>query len=204
VLFSAAMRKGDETRAAILDRAVAEASRLGLEGLTIGNLARQVGLSKSGLFAHFGSKEELQLDVLAAGVERFVAQVMAPAFRAPRGLPRVEALFEGWLAWARQPALPGGCLFVALANELDDRPGPLRDRLVAYQRDWIDTVATAARIAVDEGHFRPDLDRRQFAYGFYSIELAFHHFDRLLSDPDAERRARTAFRELLTLARATA
>jgi AcrR family transcriptional regulator len=103
VLFSAAMRKGDETRAAILDRAVAEASRLGLEGLTIGNLARQVGLSKSGLFAHFGSKEELQLEVLAAGVERFVARVMAPAFRAPRGLPRIEALFEGWLAWTRHP-----------------------------------------------------------------------------------------------------
>ena len=196
------MSKGDETRAAILDRAVAEASRLGLEGLTIGNLARQVGLSKSGLFAHFGSKEDLQLAVLAAGVERFVARVMAPAFRAPRGLPRIEALFEGWLAWARQ--LPGGCLFIALANELDDRPGPLRDRLVSYQRDWIDTVATAARIAVEEGHFRPDLDGEQFAYDFYSIELAYHHFNRLLADPDAERRARTAFHELSTLARAAA
>ncbi|HEX2162870.1 MAG TPA: TetR/AcrR family transcriptional regulator [Thermoanaerobaculia bacterium] len=196
------MSKGDETRAAILDRAVAEASRLGLAGLTLGSLARQTGLSKSGLFAHFGSKEDLELAVLAAGVERFVARVMAPAFKAPRGLPRIEALFEGWLAWHRAPDLPGGCLFVGLANELDDRPGPLRDRLVAYQRDWIETLATAARIAVAEGHFRADLDCEQFAYDFYSIELAYHHFHRLLRDPDAERRARNAFAELVTLARA--
>ncbi|HEX6202934.1 MAG TPA: TetR/AcrR family transcriptional regulator, partial [Thermoanaerobaculia bacterium] len=96
--------------------------------------------------------------------------------------------------------LPGGCLFVALANELDDRPGPVRDRLVAYQRDWIETLATAARIAADEGHFRAGLDCRQFAYDFYSIELAYQHFNRLLRDPDAERRARTAFAELLSLA----
>lgn len=196
------MSKGEETRAAILDRAVAEASRLGLAGLTLGNLAREVGLSKSGLFAHFGSKEDLDLAVLAAGVERFVARVMAPAFKAPRGLPRIEALFEGWLAWHRAPDLPGGCLFVGLANELDDRPGPLRDRLVAYQRDWIETLATAARIAVAERHFRADLDCEQFAYDFYSIELAYHHFHRLLRDPDAERRARNAFAELVTLARA--
>lgn len=196
------MSKGDETRAAILERGVAEASRLGLAGLTIGNLAREVGLSKSGLFAHFGSREDLELAVLAAGVDRFVARVVAPAFRAPRGLPRIAALFEGWLAWAQGPELPGGCLFIGLANELDDRPGPLRDRLVAYQRDWIETLATAARIAVAEGHFRADLDCEQFAYDFYSIELAYHHFHRLLDDPDAERRARSAFAELLTLARA--
>lgn len=202
MLFSAAVGKGDDTRAAILDLAVDDASRVGLEGLTIGKLAREAGLSKSGLFAHFGSKEELQLEVLAAGVERFVAQVMAPAFKAPRGRPRIEALFEGWLGWERQ--LPGGCLFVSLANELDDRPGPLRDRLVAYQRDWIGTLATAARIAVEEGHFRRDLDCEQFAYDFYSIELAYHHFNRLLADPHAERRARQAFADLLTLARAGA
>jgi AcrR family transcriptional regulator len=194
------MSKGDDTRAAILDLAVAEASRLGFEGLTLGNLARQAGLSKSGLFAHFGSKEDLQLAVLEAGVERFVGRVISPALRAPRGLPRIEALFEGWLAWSRLPGLPGGCLFVALANELDDRPGPVRDRLVAYQRDWIETLATAARIATDEGHFRAGLDCRQFAYDFYSIELAYQHFNRLLRDPDAERRARTAFAELLSLA----
>lgn len=195
------MRKGDQTRAAILERGIAEASRFGLAGLTIGNLARDVGLSKSGLFAHFDSKEDLELQVLETGVELFVSQVMAPAFKAPRGRPRIDALFEGWLAWERQPALPGGCLFVALANELDDRPGPLRDRLVAYQRDWIGTLATAARIAVDEGHFRDDLDCQQFAYDFYSIELAYHHFNRLLRDPDAERRARQAYATLLSLAR---
>ncbi|HUO86105.1 MAG TPA: TetR/AcrR family transcriptional regulator [Thermoanaerobaculia bacterium] len=194
------MSKGDDTKATILRRAVADASRFGLAGLTIGNLARGVGLSKSGLFAHFGSKDDLELQVLETGVELFVARVMAPAFKARRGRPRIDALFEGWLAWESHPELPGGCLFVALANELDDRPGALRDRLVAYQRDWIGAIATAARIAVDEGHFRADLDCEQFAYDFYSIELAYHHFKRLLRDADSERRARTAYAELLTLA----
>lgn len=194
------MSKGDDTKTAILRRAVADASRFGLAGLTIGNLAREVGLSKSGLFAHFGSKDDLELQVLETGVELFVARVMAPAFKARRGRPRIDALFEGWLAWESHPELPGGCLFVALANELDDRPGALRDRLVAYQRDWIGAIATAARIAVDEGHFRADLDCEQFAYDFYSIELAYHHFKRLLRDADSERRARTAYAELLTLA----
>lgn len=194
------MGKGDDTRAVILDEAVAEASRFGLEALTIGQLAQRVGLSKSGLFAHFGSKEDLQLQVLESAVERFVERVLAPALKAPRGEPRVRALFERWLDWEKHPGLPGGCVFIALANELDDRPGPLRDRLVSYQRDWIGALATAARIAVDEGHFRPDLETSQFAYEFYSVVLAYHHFNRLLRDPEAETRARNAFDDLLAAA----
>jgi AcrR family transcriptional regulator len=196
------MSKGDDTRAAILGEAVAAASRYGLEGLTIGQLARRVGLSKSGLFAHFGSKEDLQLQVLESAVERFVENVVAPALKAPRGLPRVRALFEGWLGWENDPELPGGCVFIALANELDDRPGPLRDLLVGYQRDWTGALATAARIAVEEGHFRPDLDCEQFAYDLYATILAYHHFNRLLRDPGSERRARSAFEQLLAVAAA--
>ncbi|MFP3941322.1 MAG: TetR/AcrR family transcriptional regulator [Thermoanaerobaculia bacterium] len=195
------MMKGDTTRATILERAFATASRLGLEGLTIGGLAEEVGLSKSGLFAHFRSKEELQLQVLETAVGRFVETVVAPALKEPRGEPRVRALFERWMEWETAEFQPGGCIFIATANELDDRPGPLRDRLVGYQRDWLDVLATAARIAVEEGHFRPGLDVEQFAYDLYAVILAFHHFSRLLRDPAAEERARSSFDDLLAASR---
>ena len=191
--------KGEETRAAILDRAVGLASRIGLEGLSIGGLAGETGLSKSGLFAHFDSKQNLQLEVLRTSAERFVAQVLSPALKKPRGVPRIRALFESWLSWSR--SMPGGCFFVAAANELDDQPGPLRDQLVAYQRDWIGALATAARIAVQERQFKKNLDATQFAYDFYSILLAYHHFSRLMSYRDAEARARRSFERLLESSR---
>jgi len=195
------MSKGEETRTVILDTALELASMDGLEGLSIGSLAREVGLSKSGLFAHFNSKENLQLGVLETAVERFVATVVTPALGAPRGEPRVRAMFENWLAWARAPFLPGGCVFVATANELDDRPGPLRDALVAAQEQWLGTLAKAAGIAVAEGHFRADLEADQFAYELYSILLAYHLFRRLLRDPKAEERSRKAFERLLASCR---
>jgi len=195
------MSKGEETRSAIVGEALSQASRFGLEALSIGGLARRVGMSKSGLFAHFESKEALQLQVLESSVERFVEQVVAPALKEPRGIPRIAAFFERWLAWEHDPMLPGGCVFMQLANELDDRPGPLRDRLVGCQRDWVGALATAARIAVDEGHFRADLDCQQLAYDLYSIMLAYHHFHRLLRDEHAEQRARRAFRTLLDTCR---
>lgn len=196
------MTKGEETRAAVLEEAFAMASRLGLEGLTIGNLAEAAGMSKSGLFAHFQSKEELQLQVLETAVERFIETVVAPGLKEPRGEPRVRAFFERWMGWEKAKFQPGGCIFVATANELDDRPGPLRDRLVAYQRDWLQALATAARIAVEEGHFRADLDLSQFAHDLYAIFLAYHHFSRLLRDPEAEARARRSFEALLDSSRA--
>ena len=191
--------KGEETKAAILDRAVSLASRIGLEGLSIGGLAGETGLSKSGLFAHFDSKRNLQLEVLRTSAERFVAEVLSPALKKPRGVPRIRALFQNWLTWSR--SMPGGCFFVAAANELDDRPGPLREALVGYQRDWIGALATAARIAVEERQFQKKLDATQFAYDFYSILLAYHHFSRLMSDRDAEARARRSFEHLLERSR---
>lgn len=198
------LTKGEETRAAILDQALASASRLGLEGLTIGNLAEAVGMSKSGLFAHFRSKEDLQLQVLETAVRRFVEMVVAPALKAPRGEPRVRALFDRWMDWEKADFQPGGCIFVATANELDDRPGPLRDRLVGYQRDWLQAIATAARISVEEGHFGADVDVQQFAYDLYAIILAYHHFSRLMGDPAAEARARRSFESLLSTVRTPA
>jgi AcrR family transcriptional regulator len=194
--------KGQETRAAILDKAAAISSRLGLEALSIGGLAGEVGMSKSGLFGHFHSKEQLQLDVLQFTVDRFVARVIAPSFSEPRGIPRIRALFANWISWERSAGLPGGCLFITASTEFDDRPGRLRDKLVAYQQDWVDVLATAARIAVEEGHFRPDLDREQFAYDFYSCMLAYHHFSRLMHDPEALPRAERSFERLIESSKA--
>ena len=195
------MGKGEETRSAILDTALAEASTVGLAGISIGGLARKMELSKSGLFAHFGSKEDLQLQILSTARDRFVETVIAPALRLPRGEPRIRGLFENWLTWSRSSFLPGGCPFIATANELDDVPGPLRDFLVDSQRDWLETLATAARIAVEEGHLAADLDVGQFAYEFYSLILAYHHFERLLEDPQTEQRCRNAFDELIERSR---
>ncbi len=177
------------------------ASTLGLEGLSIGGLASEVGMSKSGLFAHFRSKEEMQTQVLKTAIDRFIETVIAPALRQPRGEKRVRALFRHWLEWAGASWLPGGCLFIASAAELDDRPGPLRDFLVSAQRDWLDVLATAARIAVEEGHFRSDLDTAQFAYELHSIALSYHYFQRLLRDPKARDRAATAFEDLIRKSR---
>ncbi len=196
------MTKGTDTREAILDIALAKASQVGLGALSIGDLAKEAGMSKSGLFAHFESKENLQLEVMKAAAERFIEHVVTPALRAPRGEPRVRALFEGWFQWSKDSALPGGCLFIAAATELDDQPGPLRDFLVGSQRDWLATYAQAARIAVDEKHFRQDLDTEQFARRAYSIILAYHHFSRLLRMKDAEAQARHEFEALLAASRA--
>jgi AcrR family transcriptional regulator len=190
------MPKGDETRGLILDEGVRLASKVGLSGLSIGKLASEVAMSKSGLFAHFQSKETLQLQVLGRASHRFVQGVVRPALAAPRGLPRLTALFENWLAWTKASDLPGGCLFVAAAVDLDDRPGPVRDRLVALQRDWLDLMANVVRTAVAERHFGPDVDAEQFAHDLYSVMLGYHHAARLLRDSRADERARAGFRLL--------
>jgi AcrR family transcriptional regulator len=193
--------KGQETRQAILGHALRLASQVGMEGLTIGRLADELGMSKSGLFAHFRSKDALQVEVLRTARERFVDGVVRPALAAPRGEPRVRALFERWLAWEHSPPLPGGCPFVAACFELDDRPGPARDFLVQTERDWLETLANVARTAVQEGHFRADLDAEQFAHDVLGITLAYVHAARLMGDPRARARADAAFEALLGAAR---
>ncbi|MCP3962593.1 MAG: TetR/AcrR family transcriptional regulator [bacterium] len=195
------MSKREATHGMILDRALAMASARGLGGLSIGGVAKEAGLSKSGLFAHFDSKEDLQLQVLECAVERFIQNVVAPALGRPRGEPRVRALFDHWMSWETSSSMPGGCPFIAAATELDDQPGRLRDYLVSAQRDWMEALATAARIGVEEGHFSDDLDGAQFAYELYSIILAFHHFHRLLRDPSSRERASQAFEDLIRQSR---
>jgi AcrR family transcriptional regulator len=193
------MAKGEETRQAILARAFELANVVGVSGLSIGRLAEATGLSKSGLFAHFGSKEALEVAVVQEAARQFVQDVMVPALRQPRGEPRVRAMFEHWLTWGERP---GGCFFVGASAELDDRPGAPRDALVQADKDWIDALATAARIAVTEGHFRDDLDPEQFAFELYGIMLASHTYSRFLRDPEATKLTRSAFERLLASVRA--
>ncbi|HEX6872838.1 MAG TPA: TetR/AcrR family transcriptional regulator [Micromonosporaceae bacterium] len=195
------MGKGDQTKLVVLDEAVGIARRLGLTGLTISTLADQAHLSKSGLFAHFKSKEALQLAVLEHARAGFEQAVARPALAAARGEPRVWALLDRWLAW---DALPGGCPFVAASTEFDDQPGPVRDRLVRDQRDLFDMIATVFRTGITEGHFRADADPEQFAQDFYGVILACHHAFHLLGDTKAETRARRAVEALLSAARAGA
>lgn len=177
------------------------ASELGLAGASIGALAERVKMSKSGLFAHFSSKDNLDVAILDEAIRRFVDLVVAPALREKRGEPRVRALFERWLAWADQDFMPGGCIFVQAGVELDDRPGPARDKLVASQKDWLSTLAGAARIAVEEGHFRQDLDPAQLAFEVYALAYGYHALHRLLRDKSSEKRARAAFERLVRDAR---
>jgi AcrR family transcriptional regulator len=191
------MSKGDETREKIVEHAFRLASRDGLSGLTVGTLATDLKLSKSGLFAHFGSKEELQLSVLRAAAERFEAIVVREAFRAPSGIPRLQKLFELWLQWVTDPAQPGGCLFVAAAAELDDKPGRTRDFLVASQKQLLTTITKAAQMSIDLGHFGKAVDCEQFAFDMFGIVLAYNHARRLMRDKRADTHARTAFNRLI-------
>ena len=194
------LSKGELTRQAIVEHAARLTSRIGLRGLTIGVLADELELSKSGLFAHFNSKEALQLQVLEFAIERFVERVIRPGLAAPRGEKRVRALFEHWLEWPKSSGL-AGCMFVALATELDDQPGPVRDRLVQSQKDWLDVIANAVRTGVTAGEFRTDLDAEQFAHELHGIMLAGHHALRLLRARNAAERTRRAFARLLDDAR---
>lgn len=191
------MSKGEQTRAAVVAQSLDLASVVGLTALSIGAVAEHSGMSKSGLFAHFGSKESLQIAVLDAAEEKFVETVIKPAFRAPRGVARLRALFDYGLEWDKSWAGRGGCIFNASAVEFDDRPGPVRERLVDAQQKWRDTLANVTQGAVKTGEFAPDLDCEQFAHDMVAINLGYGHASRLMRDPKAEARARAAFERLL-------
>lgn len=193
------MRKGEDTKQCILAHAVRLGAAVGLEGLSIGRLAEDLNLSKSGLFAHFKSKENLQVETIHQATHLFIEEVIAPALKAPRGEPRCRALFQRWVAWGTQK---GGCFFLSAIQEFDDRPGVVRDALARTQADWVDTLATAARIAVDEGHFRRDLDTRQLAFEMYSLMMGAQFLYRFIKDEKASDRVGGALERLFADARA--
>jgi AcrR family transcriptional regulator len=189
--------KGEQTKAAILDEALRVASKLGLEGLTIGSLADATGMSKSGLFAHFGSREDLQLAVLEHAAQLYGEKVFVPVLKIERGLPRLRALFERWLDWTLESGLPGGCIMISAAIEYDDRPGPIRDAAIANQHRGNAITQKAVRLAIEEGHLSRDTDPEQISFEMLGIVLASHNHRRLLGDKEARKRALTAFDELI-------
>ncbi len=189
-------RKGDVTRAAIVAAALATARRDGLEALTIGALAERMKMSKSGVFAHFGAREELQLAVLKEYAARFVDDVLRPAVRRPRGLPRLQAMLANWLKLLARE-VEQGCLMVGGASEYDDRPGPLHDAMVAIIGGWRDELVRAIEGAKEGGDLRDDIDPRQLAFEIYGVMLAFHQSARLLRAGDSDRRAKAALARLL-------
>lgn len=186
----AATSKGAATRDAIVDRAHEIARFAGLEGLSIGPLAQAVGMSKSGVFAHFGSREDLQLAVLEEAARRFAEGVLAPALARPRGLPRLRAIMRNWFDWVRGNS-DGGCVLLSSVAEYDDRPGVLRDRVVANEQRWRDALRRAVGQAIDSGHLRPgDID--QYVFELYAIPLAVHHQAGLFGDDVAMRHGEQA------------
>jgi AcrR family transcriptional regulator len=197
-LFPAALRprKGDATRAAILDAALAIAGRDGLEGLTIGALADSLKMSKSGVFAHFGSREDLQLAVLSEYADRFIADVLKPAVDRPRGLPRLAALLENWLQVLGRE-LEQGCLMIAGAIEYDDREGSLHDAMVRIVTGWKSELLQAIAQARSEGHLARGADAEQLVFEIYGLMLAAHQDARLLRSKDSLKRARAGLARLL-------
>jgi AcrR family transcriptional regulator len=169
-------RKGSRTRAAILDRAVDLASSEGLEALTIGRLAADIGMSKSGLFGHFGSKQELQLATVEAAADRFRQAVVEPAARAEPGAARLRALSEGYLDQLAAGIYPGGCFWGAVSTEYDDRPGPVRDAVAAAIETWLALLEHEARAAGAE-------DPAQLAFELHALTMGANARHRLSRDP---------------------
>ncbi len=188
--------KGQQTRAAILDAALGLASHMGLEGLSIGALAELMQMSKSGVFAHFGSREELQISVIREYHARFEAEVFQPAMGEERGLPRLAALFERWVRRV-SVELDSGCIYISGAVEFDDRPGPVRDALAGMVRTWHAALERAIRQAVEEGQLRPDTDAMQMLFEIHGLILALHHDARFLRQPNVLDRARKGFERVV-------
>lgn len=192
-----ALPKGQQTKAAIVDAALRMAAQVGLEGLSIGALAEVMGMSKSGVFAHFGSREELQISVVNEYYVRFERDVFCPAMKESRGLPRLRALFINWMRHTGAE-LDSGCIFVSGAVEFDDKPGPVHDALAQSVGAWLEAMARAARQAREEGHLAPDVDERQITFEIHALILALHYEARFLLLPGAVDRAMRGFESILS------
>jgi AcrR family transcriptional regulator len=190
------MRKGEMTRAAILDVALELASRDGREGLTIGVLADRMNMSKSGVFAHFGSREDLQMEVIRLYHHRFEQEVFYPSIKEARGLLRLVAMFEHWVKRV-SVEIASGCIYISGAVEYDDRPGPIREQLVTMVQTWQGALLRCVQQAIDCGDLKADTDAQQLVYEMYGMILALHHDARFLRIPGAIDRARRGFERLI-------
>ena len=189
-------QKGQQTKAAIVEAALGLATHIGLEGLSIGALAEVMQMSKSGVFAHFGSREELQISVVREYHARFEDEVFFPALQQPRGLPRLQAMFANWMN-RTSVEIDSGCIYISGAVEFDDRPGPVRDALADSVRTWLAAMHRAVVQASEAGHLYPDADAPQVAFEIHGLILALHYEARFLKTPDSIARARTGFANIL-------
>jgi AcrR family transcriptional regulator len=190
--------KGEETRSQILAAAVEQASACGFESLTIGTLAEKLGMSKSGLFAHFGSKIELQMAALDEAARQYTEIVYLPAMKAPRGLKRLRALFENWINWPQRAKLPGGCPIDAATREYHHQPGPMRDAIFERQKQLDRELRKTMQMAIDNGELRADADAGQLAYELIGIVLGFFRSQIVLGEDESRRRARVSFERLIS------
>jgi AcrR family transcriptional regulator len=191
-----ALQKGQQTKATIVDAALGLATQIGLEGLSIGALAEVARMSKSGVFAHFGSREELQLSVVREYHERFEAEVFYPVLKEKRGLPRLRLLFANWMK-RTSAEIDSGCLYISGAAEFDDRPGPVRDALASSVKTWLKAVHRAVTQARDEGHLSADLDANQMVFEIHGLILALHYEARFLKSAQSLARASLGFENIL-------
>ncbi|NCP41259.1 MAG: TetR/AcrR family transcriptional regulator [Rhodoferax sp.] len=191
-----ALQKGQQTKQLIVNAALGLAEQIGLEGLSIGALAEVTRMSKSGVFAHFGSREELQISVVREYYQLFSDEVFFPAMNAPRGLPRLRALFANWMKRVAVE-IQSGCIFISGAVEFDDRPGPVRDALASSVQTWLNAVHRAVLQARDEGHLLPGADAYQMVFEIHGLILALHYEARFLKNPGAIERANTGFENIL-------
>ena len=191
-----AMHKGQQTKTAIVDVALSLATQMGLEGLTIGAVAEMAGMSKSGVFAHFGSREELQISVIREYHHRFEQEVFYPVLLLARGLPRLRALFANWMQ-RTSAEIDSGCLYISGAAEFDDRPGPVRDALASSVQTWMAAVHRAVRIAVEQGDLAQQTDAAQMAFEIHGLILACHYEARFLKSKTALGLAQRSFEHIL-------
>jgi AcrR family transcriptional regulator len=189
------MVKGKDTKLEILKKGLDMASQVGLEAVTIGSLAKVMNMSKSGLFAHFNSKENLQIQILNHAGQLFSEQVVLPALKIERGIPRIRAVIDNWIEYSAK--LGGGCIFVSSSIEFSDRPGNVRSLLLCQQQQWLDSLRRIGESAVKAGDFKADSDCDQFAYDLYSLLLGFHYYSQLLHDPNTHKRKEKSLKQLI-------
>jgi AcrR family transcriptional regulator len=191
-----ALQKGQQTKAAIIEAALGLATQIGLEGLSIGALAEITQMSKSGVFAHFGSREELQISVIREYFSRFEQEIFYPALEVDRGLPRLQALFANWMKRVAVE-IQSGCIFISGAVEFDDRPGPVRDALASSVQTWMQALTRAIVQAQESQQLSLKADPNQIAFEVHGLILALHYEARFLKNPGALAHANTAFANIL-------
>ncbi len=189
------MTKGQDTKDTILAIALDMASQSSLESVTIGSLAKAAKMSKSGLFAHFQSKENLQIAILEFAASDFLDHVVFPALKTKAGIPRIKALVNNWIQWGDR--LKGGCIFVSASTEFSERPGKVRDFLLAQQETWVGSLKKIGRSAIRAKDFREDIDCDQFAFDLYSLLMGYHYYKILLRKSDSKQHQERALDQLI-------